>query len=733
MFSVITIISLFTEIFAAGILISGGMTFFGRFVKAKERINLFLSLLFFFLFLYVTANISSQLMVNLNWKLSVIILSQKLVLTFLIVATIFLWLYLADKFKLKLWWPLTLLVLAAAGGMAFNVWAGAVNLIFREGVIEPLIDFSAWVPVKPFFSLMWGGLFCLAIKEAIGAKAGKKSLLLCSGIAAVLMLGGFFLSFLYVRFGQAGYLAAAWGATLLALLCLLLSEIIPPESKEAKKPWQYLETRILFKLALIFILLIILLLEVTTIVMINIGKEALSKQIRSTYQNEAINLARKVELAEEEPSAEELQAIINTVQLGNVGRAFIVDARGKLLAHPDSKRVLSGEDVSRNEAVRKVLAGKKESGEFRDELGERMVGAFVFIKKYDWGVVVEAPVSVAYYEMRRLETNSLLFVILGIVFAGVVGVFFAQSIERPIKALKSGTEAVSRGELGYRIKVDSLDELGELAKAFNRMTEELKNSQEKLILSEKLASLGTMAAGMAHEIKNPLVSVRTFTQLLQQKWEDKEFRDKFSAIVPHEIERINKIAESLLKFGRPMKPELTKVDVNALLDEVIMLFESECKKHNVVVTKKMAELPMISGDPGQISQAFVNIIKNGIESMDKSGGELLVRTEAGEAVKMGRIQAREGKQVGEEFVWGEEEDLGHHIPVVMIEVTDTGEGISQEQIKNIFDPFFTTKETGTGMGLPITIRIIEEHKGSVRIKSQVGKGTSFILTLPQKL
>jgi signal transduction histidine kinase len=217
---------------------------------------------------------------------------------------------------------------------------------------------------------------------------------------------------------------------------------------------------------------------------------------------------------------------------------------------------------------------------------------------------------------------------------------------------------------------------------------------------------------------------------LQQKWEDKEFRDKFSAIIPHEIERINRIAESLLKFGKPMKPELNRVDVNGLLDEVLLLFESEAKKANVRVTKKLAELPPITGDAGQLQQAFVNIIKNAIEAMAQ-GGELVVKTDVGEVVRLGKIH-RQGVKRGEEMVWGEEEELHKPTPVVFVEISDSGEGIPESNLKSLFDPFFTTKMTGTGMGLPITLRIIEEHKGSVKVRSQSGKGTTFIITLPQK-
>ena len=181
-----------------------------------------------------------------------------------------------------------------------------------------------------------------------------------------------------------------------------------------------------------------------------------------------------------------------------------------------------------------------------------------------------------------------------------------------------------------------------------------------------------------------------------------------------------------------MKPELTRVDVNALLEEVLLLFESESKKNNVRVTKKLAHLPEIAGDSGQLSQAFVNLIKNAIESMQDKGGELIVKTDVGEVIKLGKINPRQGVKKGEEMVWGEEEDLGKPKPVIFVEITDTGEGISEENMKSLFDPFFTTKMTGTGMGLPITLRIIEEHQGSMKVRSKPGVGTTFIVTLPQK-
>jgi signal transduction histidine kinase len=731
MFSTLTIISIFTEIFTAGILISGAVTFLREFFLGRQLKKLFFAIFFLAFFAYVSAALVSQLMFNLERPLAELILAQKIVSTAVIACACALWLFAVEKFEIKRGRVLSWLIVLLTGLLIYRVWDSTLNLVYREGVIEPIVYFSSWLPQQQFFSLAWIVFLIFALGSAFSSSGGKKMLAWYSGAAALIFLGSLLTAYLYGRFGEAGYLLAAWGLTLLSMLLLLLAELIPPESAEAKAPLRFLRTRILFKLMLIFVLLIVILFEATTLATINISKGTLSKYIQSGYLKSAENIADKIVTSKEAPTTEYLTKLVDGPQLEG-SLAFIVDKQGRLIAHPDSKRAQQHELVTANEAVGKVMSGQSGASEFHDELGELMVGAYVPINEFGWSVVVEEPIGSAYFELRRLETNSLLFVIVGIIITALTGIFFARSIEKPIKELTLGTEAVARGELGYRIALSSSDEIGKLATAFNQMTRDLRDSQERLILSEKLASLGTMAAGMAHEIKNPLVSLRTFTQLLQQKWDDKEFREKFSSIIPHEIERINRIAESLLKFGRPMKPELTRVDINSLVEEVLLLFESESKKNNVRVTKKFAHLPEIAGDSGQLSQAFVNLIKNAIESMQDKGGELTVKTDVGEVIKLGKINARQGVKKGEEMVWGEAEELAKPTPVIFVEITDSGEGISEENMKSLFDPFFTTKMTGTGMGLPITLRIIEEHQGSIKVRSKPGAGTTFIVTLPQK-
>ncbi|MBN2058163.1 MAG: HAMP domain-containing protein [Candidatus Saganbacteria bacterium] len=726
----INVLSIFAEIFAAGLLLAGALAFLRKYLAQRQFKDICFALVFFCFFFYVAATIASQMMFSLGSDLAARIMLQKWVYVSIVLCSFFLWCYLLERFGLKrLRWSY-LIIFLLAGWFILRIAQSSVNLIYRQDIIEPLVFFSLYVPVRQFFVLMWLLLAVFALVFALRARAGERKLTFYLSGSSLIVLLALLCSYLYVSQAEPAFLGLSWVLTLAAILGFLLAELIPPGSPEAQRPLRFFSTRILFKLLIIFVLLIVILFVSTILPTINISKYAMSKSIIGNYSKVAEKVSDEIGSMPGQPSQEKLQALVSGVDLSGQAEVFIVDQDQRLVAHPDQKRALQREFVGGNQAVAAVAQGRQGGGEFKDELGAIMVGAYIPVGKFGWSVIVQEPIISAYAELRRLETNSLLFVIIGIVVTSLGGIFFARSIERPIKELTAGTEAVAKGDLRWYVAVDSADEIGRLAKAFNQMTKDLRESQERLILSEKLASLGTMAAGMAHEIKNPLVSIRTFTQILTQKWEDKEFREKFATIIPHEIERINRIAESLLKFGKPMKPELTKVDINSLLEEVLLLFESECKKHNVRVTKKLADLPQITGDAGQLQQVFVNIVKNGIESMHDKGGELIVKTDIGEVVRLGKMQ--EGKMRGREMVWGEEEEFDKPVPVIFIEISDSGEGIPEENLKSLFDPFFTTKMTGTGMGLPITLRIIEEHGGSVKVRSAAGKGTTFIITLSQR-
>jgi signal transduction histidine kinase len=230
--------------------------------------------------------------------------------------------------------------------------------------------------------------------------------------------------------------------------------------------------------------------------------------------------------------------------------------------------------------------------------------------------------------------------------------------------------------------------------------QELKETKDQLVQSEKLAALGTMAAGIAHEIKNPLTSLQLFSQMMAERFDDHEFREKFTQIVPPEIERLNKIVNELVSFAKPSKLIMEPAQVNDILDKTIRLSEISFKKLNVKVIKEFGPVPAVMCDQQKLMQIFLNLIMNGSQSM-ATGGTLTVRTYF--------------------------DDINKN---VCIDIKDTGHGITEENLKKIFAPFFTTKEGGTGLGLAITKRIVEEHKGNIKIKSAVGEGTTFTVELP---
>ena len=753
----IAIISIFIEVFATGILFAGSYSFLKSYVTDRERKNLQLSALFFFFGINVALAIVSQMMYNLgsyNLGRSEWISRQELIERFIyldiMACSLFIWLFNREKFGwggAMLSRVLSVAMYIALPVVGYFIFTKNINLAYLSGVIEPKVSFSVWLPPKSIWPIMWALLSLLAFWNSIKAPLPRKNLLFLSGFSSLLVVVAYICMGFYVARAGDPFLFASCIVTMFGAVGLLIAEIIPSGSRLAAEPLNLFRSRILYKLILIFVVLIVILLETTTIVTINISRASLKNAIDLHQQSIAEGIADKINYIGIDRHGKPDFGLINMIVIqAKQGErtVYVVDGSGKLVAYFQRNQI--GADLHAVISVASVLRGESGTKDYESIWtflsGEFVVGSYAPVKGAKLGVIVEEPEEYVYKEIRKVETNSLIFVIAGIILTVFVGIFFARSIERPIKEVMEGTEAVRRGNLNYRITVGSLDEIGQLASAFNKMTSELKETQDALVKAEKLAALGTMAAGMAHEIKNPLVSLRTFTQLLQQKFDDPEYRRKFSAIVPQEIERINKIAESLLKFGRPSKPELTRVNVNKTLEEVLELMENECKSNNIRVTTKFVPGSEITGDPMQLSQAFVNIILNAIQAMPQ-GGELTVKTDVGEVIRLAKgmrkgILKREEAAFGER-VWGEEEEgqketvSERPVPVVFVEITDTGVGISEESLKSLFDPFFTTKAGGTGMGLPITLRIIEDHKGSIKVKSLAGKGTTFIVTLPQRL
>lgn len=242
------------------------------------------------------------------------------------------------------------------------------------------------------------------------------------------------------------------------------------------------------------------------------------------------------------------------------------------------------------------------------------------------------------------------------------------------------------------------------------LLDDLHRSHLLMKRTDRLKSLETIAGGFAHEIRNPLTSIKTFIQLAPERKDDPDFIREFSRIVLDDVYRIERLIEEILDYARYMEPKLTEEDVNDIVSSCLYFIEVKADSRGIKIEKELAsDLPRVMLDRQQIKQVFLNLFLNALDAMSEQGGTLRVRTRT--LIKPG------GKQ------W------------VQIETEDTGHGIQDVNLEHIFDPFFTTKHEsgeheGTGLGLTIVHQIIQEHQGEIEVKSTVGVGTTFLVNLP---
>ncbi|MFC1478620.1 ATP-binding protein [Candidatus Margulisiibacteriota bacterium] len=233
-----------------------------------------------------------------------------------------------------------------------------------------------------------------------------------------------------------------------------------------------------------------------------------------------------------------------------------------------------------------------------------------------------------------------------------------------------------------------------------RLNKDAIEAQKQAAQSERLAALGTMVAGFAHEIKNPMVALKTFTDILPTKYEDENFRRRYMEIVPEEVKRVNDLVEEMLSLARKKKQLFEPVDMLEVISEVAGLCEHSFQENDVSFVPMIKNWPKISGANNQIKQVFLNLFHNAAQAMPK-GGELIVSGEVNDDTN--RLHIR---------------------------VSDTGIGISEERIAHVFEPFYTTRHEGTGLGLAITHKLIEDHDGTISVESKINQGTTFTVTFP---
>jgi two-component system NtrC family sensor kinase len=328
------------------------------------------------------------------------------------------------------------------------------------------------------------------------------------------------------------------------------------------------------------------------------------------------------------------------------------------------------------------------------------------------GILYVGVLEQKYVVIRRQTT----FTFLGITFGGALisllaAYFISRRISIPIQKLVTASKSVAMGNLDAQVDISTSDELQVLAESFNAMALALKKRDEQLrdyatqriMESERLALIGQLSANVAHELNNPLQGIVTYSHLLLEELPgDAPGLPSVQKIVG-QANRCRDIIRGLLDFSRQRKPDKTLSNVNAVLEECISLLKDQAPFHNIYILNDLQEdLPLTVIDPSQIERVFVNIIINAAEAMD-GNGQLILRS-----------------------------SYDSFRETIEIEITDTGHGISEENLEKIFDPFFTTKDVGhgTGLGLAISYGIVKRHRGTVSVDSEIGKGTTFRIGLP---
>ncbi len=346
---------------------------------------------------------------------------------------------------------------------------------------------------------------------------------------------------------------------------------------------------------------------------------------------------------------------------------------------------------------------------------------------------IEADMSLALLDEARLKQGIALTAYVVIFFVAIsiaLGFILYKIVSKPISELAHGMGKVASGDLDYSVPINSEDEMGTLARTFNSMifdikaardqrerwtetlqaeiakkTEEMRKTHASLVQTEKLASLGRMSAGVAHEINNPLTGIVTFAHLLKKRVSPGSTDEEDLDMIIEQAERCTKIIKNLLTFSRITPSEKGEININDMLNRTIYMVKNQVRFHNIKFNIEFEQPSFIVlGDASQFQQIFLNMFINAADAMSNKGTITIVTR---------RI-------------------LEDNAPYVEIEFSDTGCGMSEETLGKLFEPFFTTKPVGkgTGLGLSVSHGIVKHYGGSISVKSTIGKGTSFFVKLP---
>jgi signal transduction histidine kinase len=403
-----------------------------------------------------------------------------------------------------------------------------------------------------------------------------------------------------------------------------------------------------------------------------------------------------------------------------------VNREGTFLAHKDPGRILT-ENIAQLESYKNIFGTKTRGVIYTDYRGIEVIGASRMVGGTDWALVVEQDREEAFRTVDGIRRPIFMVIVFSLCGTLLSAWLLSRYVATPIRRLGQAANFLATGEF-EKVNIersDRRDEVGVLYRAFGEMARQLEDRQrmleEKVIRrevklkateeaaarSQQLASLGQLAAGVAHEIRTPLTSLKMFLEAIESEMEIAEEYEEDFRVALRQIARMEATIHRFLDFARPEDPVLTQVDVTDLIEDAFLMVGPRAKQQETLLQTQIDEdLPPIRADRKQLGEALLNLMVNGLEAMG-SRGRLNVTAHRATVSWDNGIQE-----------------------CVQIDVTDTGPGISEEIRPRLFDPFFTTKATGTGLGLSTVHSSLQRHGGKVSVESIVGRGSTFSLFIP---
>ncbi len=417
--------------------------------------------------------------------------------------------------------------------------------------------------------------------------------------------------------------------------------------------------------------------------------------------------------AYEHQALEELKNKIKQKRVAKTGYIFAMDTNGTFTIHPEQEgeNFYDIRDSDGNAFIRQMC--ETQQGWIRYpwqnsalEAPRYKIVRYEYFPPWDWIVAVGCYEDEFYESADRISSDTAQITLLTTMAAGlfslVLVTWVSSVITRPIQHMIQVIRRVKAGHMREKMEITTTDELGELAQTFNKMTEIIqknKEMEESLAQHGKMASLGILSSGVAHEINNPLGVILGYAGYLEGKIDPDDPNYTYIHEIKRESKRCKKIVQDLLSYARTPKSVLEVTDLNALLEQIVNFAANHADMHHVHIRCNFAaDLPPVEVDGDQMRQIAINLLLNAGGAI-RNNGEIVVES------------ALEDDEV-------------------IIRITDTGCGMDNETLERIYEPFFTTKERGTGLGLAISKQIVEQHQGTIQIHSRLGAGTSVTLRLP---